>query len=150
LKKTFTQPAILATLVGLVLLFTQWRLPGVLSLTVEKLADANTGLAMIIVGSILAKMEMRTLMEKTVCLYTVVRLFLIPGLVWLGCTWAGVDSLTTQLSVVLAGMPAACNTALLAEKYDGDSVFASKCVVLSTLLSMATIPLWCVLMNFWA
>ena len=35
--------------------------------------------------------------------------------------------------------------AVLAEKYHCDAVLATKCVVLSTILSMLTIPLWCML-----
>ena len=31
----------------------------------------------------------------------------------------------------------------LAEKYGGDSAFASKCVAVSTVLSLITTPLWC-------
>ncbi|MBQ5754476.1 MAG: AEC family transporter [Oscillospiraceae bacterium] len=147
-KKALSQPVILATIFGLVQLGLQFKLPGVAALTVEKLADANTGLAMLVVGSILAKMDWRTVAEKTVLFYAFIRLFFIPGLVLAGCMAAGVGSLVTQLSVVLAGMPAACNTALLAEKYEGDSVFASKCVVFTTLLSMVTIPLWCIAMSF--
>ena len=34
-------------------------------------------------------------------------------------------------------------TAILAEKYNGDSAFASKCVAVSTALSLITTPLWC-------
>ena len=32
---------------------------------------------------------------------------------------------------------------VLAEKYGGDSAFASKCVAVSTVLSLITTPLWC-------
>ena len=32
---------------------------------------------------------------------------------------------------------------ILAEKYNGDSAFASKCVAVSTALSLITTPLWC-------
>ena len=44
---------------------------------------------------------------------------------------------------VLAGMPMGGTTAILAEKYGADSAFASKCTALSTVLSLITTPLWC-------
>lgn len=50
------------------------------------------------------------------------------------------------MCVVLSGMPAGSTTAILAEKYGGDAEYASKCIFLSTLLSLATIPLLCGLM----
>ena len=61
----------------------------------------------------------------------------------LGCRLCGADSLVTGVSVVLAAMPMGGVTAVLAEKYGGDSAFASKCVAVSTVLSLITTPLWC-------
>ena len=51
--------------------------------------------------------------------------------------------LATGVAVVLAGMPMGGTTAILAEKYGADSAFASKCTALSTVLSLITTPLWC-------
>ena len=70
----------------------------------------------------------------------------MPLLIWGGCRLAGIDSLVTNISVVLAGMPAASVTAILAEKYDSDAEFA-RCVVLSTLLSVVTVPLLCIFLT---
>ncbi|MFQ8842227.1 MAG: hypothetical protein ACLR8P_16315 [Clostridium fessum] len=51
------------------------------------------------------------------------------------------------ISVVLAAMPAASTTAILAAKYGGDEVFATKCVVFTTLLSMVSAPVWCMVLQ---
>ena len=78
--------------------------------------------------------------------YSVIRLALIPALVWAGCLQAGSEALVTDVSVVLAGMPAASVTAILASKYGGDEKFATQCVVFTTFLSMITVPLWCIVL----
>lgn len=98
---------------------------------------------MALVGTILAEVPLRTLSERDTIYYSFIRLFFIPFLVWLACHFAQVDNLVTGVSVVLSGMPAASVTAVLAAKYGKDEVFATKCVVLSTLLSMITVPVWC-------
>ena len=98
---------------------------------------------MSLVGTILAEVPFRSLPEKDTVYYSFIRLFFIPFLVYLACHFAHVDSLVTGVSVVLSGMPSASVTAVLAAKYGKDEVFATKCVVLSTLLSMVTVPLWC-------
>ena len=46
-----------------------------------------------------------------------------------------------------AGMPAASTAAVMAAKYQTDEIFATKCVVFSTLLSMITVPLWCLFLG---
>ena len=132
---------------GLVLfvLIMVFQIPvqGFLSLTIKNIAGGNTFLAMSLVGTILAEVPFRSLPEKDTVYYSFIRLFFIPFLVYLACHFAQVDSLVTGVSVVLSGMPSASVTAVLAAKYGKDEVFATKCVVLSTLLSMVTVPLWC-------
>ena len=75
--------------------------------------------------------------------YGIIRLFLMPLVVLVGCRAAHVGELATGVAVVLAGMPMGGTTAILAEKYGADSAFASKCTALSTVLSLITTPLWC-------
>ena len=69
-------------------------------------------------------------------------LVLIPLVVYIGCSLFVTDSLVTGVSVLLAAMPAASTTAILAAKYEGDAVYASKCVVITTVLSLLATPLW--------
>lgn len=113
----------------------QIQLPGFLSLTIKNIAGGNTFLAMMLVGTILAEVPLRSLPERDTIYYSFIRLVFIPFLVFAACRLAHVDSLVTGVSVVLSGMPAASVTAVLAAKYDKDEIFATKCVVLSTLLS---------------
>ena len=147
IKKVCTHPCILAVFLGFILMIFQVRLPGFLGATVRSLSNANTAMSMIFVGTVLAAAKPSQLAGKITCYYSAVRLFLIPALVYAGCRLAGLESLVTGVSVVLAGMPAASVTAILASKYGGDEVFATKCVVFSTLLSMITVPLWCVVLR---
>jgi hypothetical protein len=57
------------------------------------------------------------------------------------------DSLVIGVCVVLSAMPAASVTAAMATKYEKDEIFATKCVVLSTILSMVTVPAWCMILG---
>ena len=63
------------------------------------------------------------------------------------CVLAGVDGLVTSVAVVLSGTPAPTTVSALATKYGVGEQLAAKCVVASTLLSLATIPLWCLLVR---
>ena len=101
---------------------------------------------MLFVGTVLADAKLSTLASPITCFYAGIRLFVIPAAVWAGCLLFGVDSLVTGVCVVLAGMPAASVTAILASKYNGDEMFATKCVVFTTILSMVTVPLWCLVL----
>ncbi len=143
-KKVAAHPCIIAVAIGLVLMIFQLPLPGFVNQTVRTLAGANTGLSMLFIGSILAGVSLKSLWSRLTVYYGFIRLFLVPFLVWAACYALGLDKVVTGVSVVLAGMPAASVTAILAAKYNCDEVFATKCVMSTTLLSMITVPLWCI------
>lgn len=146
-KKVLTHPCIISVFIGFFLMLSQCPLPGFLNLTIRNVANANTFLAMALVGTILAEVRLRELPEKATLYYSALRLVLIPLLVFIGCHMGQVDRLVTGVAVVLSGMPAASVTAVMAAKYGRDEVFATKCVVLSTLLSMVTVPIWCLFLG---
>lgn len=147
LKKILTHPCIVAVFLGMILMITQIQLPKGIEQTIRYAGNANTALSMIVIGNILAEVKASEILDRTAGWFCIVRLAVIPLLVLIGCKLSGVDELVKQLSVVLASMPAAATTAILAAKYDGDAHFAAKIVFLSTLLSLLSVPLLCILMN---
>lgn len=147
IKKVATHPCILSVAIGFLLMLTQLPLPNFINMTIKNVAGANTFLAMMLVGVILAEVPFRDLPGRETFYYSFVRLILVPGLVLFCCRIAKLDALVTGVSVVLSGMPAASVTAVMASKYGKDDVFATKCVVLTTVLSMLTVPVWCLFLR---
>lgn len=145
LLKTIRHPCIVAVVLGMVLLLTQCPLPTFLGNTIKSVSVCNTGMSMILIGAIIGSSDinLRNLLDRDTVLYCIIRLGIIPLLVLLACRVARVNDFVTIISVVLTAMPMGGTTAILAEKYNGDSAFASKCVAVSTALSLITTPLWC-------
>lgn len=98
---------------------------------------------MSLVGVILSRVKLTEIVDRDIIYYGFIRLVFIPLLVYIGCRLAAVDELVTGVSVVLAAMPAASTTAIIASKYKKDETFATRCVVSTTLLSLVTVPVWC-------
>lgn len=146
-KKILTHPCIIAVFIGLFLMITQIQLPQGIEQTLRYAGNANTALSMILIGNILAEVHASEILDTNAWWYCVVRLAIIPIIVLISCNFARIDEMVKQVSVVLSGMPAAATTAILAAKYDGDTHFAAKIVLISTLLSMLSVPLLCILMN---
>ena len=42
----------------------------------------------------------------------------------------------------MTGMPAGATAAIFADRYHSDAPFATRCVVMTTLASMLTLPVW--------
>lgn len=145
-KKVMTHPCILACLIGIVLLVTQIPVPDIIKSPLTSLSNCNTALSMMVIGMILAEVNIKTMINKEVLFYTLLRLVVIPLLVWPLCYLLHLNHLATGVCVLLAAMPAGATTSILAAKYNGDAKFATKLVVFSTLASLITTPIWSMLL----
>ncbi len=145
-KKVLTHPCIIAVYIGLFLMITRLPLPAFLQNTIKSVGGCTTTVSMVLIGAILAEVEPGSILDWGIVKYAAIRLFLLPLLVYVSCRAFHVKPLLAGVSVLLTGMPAGSTTAILASKYDGDYIFATKCVVVTTLLSLVTIPLWCMVL----
>ncbi|MBE5994109.1 MAG: AEC family transporter [Paenibacillaceae bacterium] len=145
-KKVLTHPCIVAVYIGLFFMITQISMPVFLENTIRNVGGCTTAVSMILIGTILAEVKAGSILDKGIMKYTLIRLFFIPFLVFIFCRLFPVRPMISGVSVLLTGMPAGSTTAILAAKYDGDYIFATKCVVVTTLLSLVTIPLWCMVL----
>ena len=110
---------------------------------VRSAGGCTTALTMILIGMMLAEVKAKDIVNRDALGISAVRLGILPFLVLIGCRILCVDPFLARICVLITGMPAGSTSAILAAKYGCDYVFATKCVVVSTLLSMVTIPLWC-------
>lgn len=146
-KKVVTHPCIVSVFFGMILMVTQLELPGFLMKSLKSVGGCTTAITMLLIGALLAEADWKTMCTRTTAVFSVLRLIVIPLLTLAGCMFMKMEPLVTGVSVILAAMPAGSTTAILAVKYNGDAEFASKCVVLTTLLSMLMIPAWCMVIH---
>lgn len=140
-KKLITHPCIIAVFVGFVLMITQIQLPEFLLNTISGIGKCNTAISMIVIGSILADIKLKEIMDKELFHFSAIRLILIPIVIFTILKLFKVDSLVIGVIVLLSAMPAGSTTVMLADKYNGNTKFATSCLFLSTVLSLITIPL---------
>jgi len=147
IKKVMRHPCIISVLIGLVIMIAHIRLPGFLDRSITSLGGCTTAITMLLIGAILADAGFQNMVNRFTLLFSFIRLIAIPVAVMAGCRLFHVETVAAGVSTVLAAMPAGSTTAILAAKYHGDETFASQCIVLTTLLSMAILPIWCVALD---
>ena len=74
-------------------------LPEFLMKTISGLSSCNTPLSMMLVGMMLAEMNPRGLIDRTMLFYTGVRLIVIPGVVFLLTMFLDIDPLLRGIAV---------------------------------------------------
>lgn len=141
LKKLIKYPCIIAVFVGFFLMLLPVSLPGVLLDTISSVSKCTTPLSMFVIGAILADADIKTMFSKDVFYFTFWRLLGLPFLIFITLRCLHLDPLLISISVIMTGMPAGSTTSILADQFGGDSMFASQVTFVSTLFSMATIPL---------
>ena len=139
-KKVMTNPAIIAVFLGLPWMIFQLPMPGFLDTAIDHMGDCTSPLAMALVGAILADVPLRGVWEPKALYLVLIRQIILPVLCLLALKGLHMDTLTIGVSVALSGMPIGSTTAILAQKYGADAQFASKCVFISTLTSLVTVP----------
>ena len=92
-------------------------------------------------GLILAQVDLKTVVEPKAFPLVVLPQLVLPFGLLASRRLLGIDPLTMGVAVVLTGMPIGSTTAILAAKYGADAAFASKCVFISTLTSLVTVPI---------
>lgn len=146
-KKVLTHPCVAAIYLGLAAMLTGIRFPIFLENTITGISNCNTPLSMMLIGMMLAEMDPKGLIDRTMVFYTMVRLLLIPAVIF-GITFLlPVSPLLRGITVIIAGMPAPVTTALLSAKYDGDERYATAMIFVTTVLSLVTLPAWCYLLG---
>ncbi|MDF2614243.1 MAG: transporter [Clostridia bacterium] len=140
-KSVLLNPGIIAVELGLIKMLFGIPVHPAMALVIKNLGDCTGPLSMVIVGTILAEINIKTVCDKSVFNLTFVRLIFIPVVVMGVMKTLRMDPLATAVAVVLTAMPVGTTTALLAQKYGADYEFGSKCVFVSTVLSMITVPI---------
>ena len=91
LKKVMTHPCILACILGIIFMFAGVELPPGLDGMVTALGNCNTAMSMMVIGMILADINPKDFWDLTVVKYTVHRLIVIPGIVYIACRFLPLD-----------------------------------------------------------
>ena len=149
-RKLLMNPIVIAFLVGMVLFFTQLPVPQLVVSAIGMVTPLNTPIAMIILGSYMAKDKLYKIFTNSQAyLATVCRLVVIPlvtiGVFSLLPASVGVIRMAILISTIA---PVGVNVAVFAGLYDQDYNQSVRIVCLSTLLCVISIPLL-VLLTEW-
>ncbi len=142
LKKLIRAPFLIAILIGLLLFFTRLPLPDPVRGALSAVAGLNTPLAMFTVGIYLAQTDpVRMLKRKEAYAVSAVRLVVIPLAALLLLSLLPKSLYDMKLALLLAmACPVGSNVAVYAQLHGKDYPYAVETVVISTLLSLVTVP----------
>lgn len=148
MRKALVNSGTFAVLTGLILLLTPLKLPFIVTRVASLVGSVTTPMAMIVIGAMLAEVRMRDMLRgRAIYVATILRLLVIPVAAFAILHLLRVDPVIAAVSAILVGLPAGSNAVIFAEKFNGDSILATRIVVMTTALSILSIPLLAILVS---
>ena len=135
-------PVLYAMVVGLAIYLLQIPVPNLIAQPIDLLSGMNTPLSMLITGMLIAAGDLKSIVcDKHIWKLAGLRMLLIPAVCVAVFTLLGFHGMSAQVVLLLECCPAAAITSVFAVQFGHDERFAAGCVVLTTLLSIVTLPL---------
>jgi len=133
-------PLIIACLAGMLINLLGFQLPAVVENLATILGKGSLPLGLLAVGASLQISAMKKTGLEIIyaCL---LKLILLPALMWFTCTLIGVDNLSTAVAVLFAALPGSPLSYILAKQLGGDTKLMSSIIAIQTGLSMISLPI---------
>ena len=129
-------------MVGLIILFTQIKVPAPALDLFQMLGDVTTPLSMLIVGMRLAKSNLRKILRNRDLIFAaLVNMIVMPIIVFLICNWLPIPPDVKLLMVWAACFPAAVVIITLSIKYNRNATLAAEGMALTTTMSLFMLPI---------
>ena len=138
----------LSSLGGVVILLTGIRLPEPLNSGLSLLANTMVPVGMVLVGIQLSQTKPGLLLRGQNIWFCVLSLAMVPTLaLGLGLLLPQSGLVTATLVFAMA-MPSGTLCAVLTQEFGRNTLLASESLALTTLLSLATLPVWAVVLKY--
>lgn len=135
-------PNIIAVILGMVVFLVGIELPSFLTESVRYVGGATTPLSIICIGFMLSQAKLKKVLTKWKLMLTaIIQLTLGPLITWGILTLLQFPTEVIQVCVLIQALPTATSLGLFAVKYGGNEAESSELVTISTLFSVATLPL---------
>ena len=142
-RSVIGNPLLIAGFAGGLVAVLAWSLPQAAARTLDLLGAASVPIALLGIGGTLT-MSRQGERAPWVVAAAILKVGLSPAVAWFLASALGLSDAARQLTLLFAACPTATGSYVLAREMDGDEVFASATIAVSTVLSAASLAavLW--------
>lgn len=140
--KQLLTPGIVLIFLGVILYLTNIHLPLVLTDTIESVGSLTAPLSMMMIGSSLAIYPIKeSLSDIRSYLFSIVRLIIVPFVTMIICRLLHVNPYYANITIITNAMPVGSMVLMLATQYNANVKIVTRNIIVTTLLSIITIPI---------
>lgn len=147
--KKILNVGVISGILTIILYLTQVRVPEFIETSVKYISSMTAPLAMLVIGASVVNMDMKKLFtDVRLIIFCLLKLLVLPLIGLSLIRLCGInDPKLLGVSMVMLATPVGAMTAMLSREYGGDYDLASRGVALSTILSVATMPIVSMILN---
>jgi len=140
--KILLNPTLITCILSVAIALTGPQIPFVITEAIRITGNITTPGAMIVIGASLAFIPLKSVFSDwRIAPVTLIKLIIVPVITWLILKQFITDEFILGVLVVIACMPTAAMSAMLALEYGGNERTASAGIFTTTLLSAISVPL---------
>ncbi|MDP6544905.1 MAG: AEC family transporter [Phycisphaerae bacterium] len=133
-----SNPLLIACVIGVSISLSRWLLPGPINRTLGVLGSFALPLALLCVGGKIAATKLAGQIRLPT-LAAIIKLTVGPVVGYFAAGWMGVGRVETAVALIMLACPTAVASYVLTEQLGGDSALSAGAVVVSTILSIASL-----------
>ncbi len=140
--KQLLTPGIVLIFIGILIYLFDIQLPGVLMDTINSVGSLTAPLSMMMIGSSLAVYPIKdSFTDWRSYVFAFVRLIIVPFVTMIVCRLLHINPYYANITIITNAMPVGSMVLMLATQYNANVKIVTKNIVVSTLLSVITIPI---------
>ena len=140
--KQLLTPGIILIFVGIFIYLFDIQLPSVLMDTINSVGSLTAPLSLMMIGSSLAVYPIKdSFTDWRSYVFAFVRLMIVPFVTMIMCRLLHIDAYYANITIITNAMPVGSMVLMLATQYNANVKIVTRNIVVSTLLSVITIPI---------
>ena len=140
--KQLLTPGIVLIFIGILIYLFDMQLPSVLMDTINSIGSLTAPLSMMMIGSSLAVYPIKdSFTDWRSYVFAFVRLIIVPFMTMIVCRLLHINPYYANITIITNAMPVGSMVLMLATQYNANVKIVTKNIVVSTLLSVITIPI---------
>jgi len=143
LLKLIKNPLLISVFLGIIVSIFKIKLPNILDQSLSMLSVSVTPMVLVVIGLFVGSSKIGKIKEWIpVLLFSISTLIILPGLLFYILKFSSLGIENFKISLIEAAMPLAITPFALADTYKLDKIFIARAIVLSTCLSIISLPFW--------
>ena len=140
--KQLLTPGIVLIFIGILIYLFDMQLPSVLMDTINSIGSLTAPLSMMMIGSSLAVYPIKdSFTDWRSYVFAFVRLIIVPFMTMIVCRLLHINPYYANITIITNAMPVGSMVLMLATQYNANVKIVTRNIVVSTLLSVITIPI---------